>query len=190
MNYLLWVDLETSGLDPHKCDIVEAAWAITPLKYEEDPVFLVQSMVLFADSHTLWEDGARKMHQASGLYDECRLCTSYVEGGVQTLRVLDSAMQKSLDAVTGEGTTVYLAGSSVHFDMAFLRVHLPNVAKRLHYRLFDVSAVKLFMESRGHEFNPRESKPHRAAADIRASFALYHLCANLRDLTPQVTSSS
>ena len=29
---LLWLDLESTGLDPSMCSIIEVAWAITPLE--------------------------------------------------------------------------------------------------------------------------------------------------------------
>ena len=34
-----------------------------------------------------------------------------------------------------------LAGNSVHVDLGFLRVHMPDLAAHLHYRIVDVSSV-------------------------------------------------
>lgn len=36
-----------------------------------------------------------------------------------------------------------LAGNSIHIDWSLLRRHLPNLAKRLHYRVLDVTALKI-----------------------------------------------
>lgn len=187
MNYLLWVDLETTGLDPSKCSVIEAAWAVTPHLHNDYTKYLrgndghlaVSSNVIFADELTYWEDVAKKMHQENSLYDACRLMSNQEEG-VQSLRVVESKMNDALNSVTTNDNTFYLAGSSVHFDMSFLHVHMPSVAKRLSHRLFDVSAMKLFMESLGYEFKSRTDKPHRAAADLFESWKLYQLCVKLR----------
>jgi len=42
-----------------------------------------------------------------------------------------------------------LAGNSVHIDWLLLRRHLPNLAARLHYRVLDVTALKIEWQRMG-----------------------------------------
>ena len=40
-----------------------------------------------------------------------------------------------------------LAGNSVHFDRNFLRNEMPNLLEHLHYRIVDVSTIKVLCKS-------------------------------------------
>ncbi|MEI8060519.1 MAG: hypothetical protein WCG67_10210, partial [Ferruginibacter sp.] len=42
-----------------------------------------------------------------------------------------------------------LAGNTVHMDLAMIRKFLPGFAQRIHYRLLDVSTVKLLWNDWG-----------------------------------------
>ncbi len=79
-----------------------------------------------------------------------------------------------------------LAGSSIHFDHAFLAVHMPRFAARLSHRHYDVSAIKLFCQSLGADKFPK-AEAHRAKDDIAESIAHAKACAEWlydRDLNP------
>ena len=66
------------------------------------------------------------------------------------------------------GKEVILAGNSIHQDRKFIDREWPELAKRLHYRMLDVSAWKVYMEgARRKKFTKREE--HRALDDIRGS---------------------
>lgn len=155
---LLWLDLETTGLDPQRCDILEVACALadgaTPL--DLGPRF--HRVLHFPRG---WHADARDMHTASGLLDECdasRVSCREAERDLLEL-IPDDPDDRPI-----------LAGSSIHFDMGFLRVHMPTLAKRLHYRLYDVTAIKLFAQSLGMPPLPKAGA-HRAVADIEKSVA-------------------
>jgi oligoribonuclease len=61
-----------------------------------------------------------------------------------------------------------LAGNSIHCDRGFIRHWWPNVEKRLHYRMLDVSAWKVVMIGKyGVEYTKLEK--HRALDDILES---------------------
>lgn len=89
-----------------------------------------------------------------------------------------------------------LAGNSVHIDWALLRRHLPNLATRLHYRVLDVTALKIEWQRMGGAKFDKESidairlnfpsadvtskARHDAYYDVQASIAeLAHYRANL-----------
>ena len=61
-----------------------------------------------------------------------------------------------------------LAGNSIHQDRKFIDREMPKVAERLHYRMLDVSAWKVYFEGAKHKkfVKPEE---HRAMSDIQGS---------------------
>ena len=63
-----------------------------------------------------------------------------------------------------------LAGNSIHNDRQFIKKHWPALDLKLHYRMLDVSAWKVFMQGKyGVQFEKKEV--HRAFDDIQASIA-------------------
>lgn len=63
-----------------------------------------------------------------------------------------------------------LAGNSIHNDRKFIEHWWPALDLKLHYRMLDVSSLKIFMQGRyGVEFEKKEV--HRAFDDIQASIA-------------------
>ncbi len=66
------------------------------------------------------------------------------------------------------GDTVYLAGNSIHQDRRFIENEWPELNAKLHYRMLDVSAWKIYFENaRGDRFIKPDN--HRALDDIRGS---------------------
>lgn len=66
------------------------------------------------------------------------------------------------------GQEIILAGNSIHQDRKFIDREWPEMAKRLHYRMLDVSAWKVYFEgAKGKKFTKREA--HRALDDIQGS---------------------
>lgn len=66
------------------------------------------------------------------------------------------------------GKEIYLAGNSIHQDRKFIDREMPNLSKRLHYRMLDVSAWKIYFEGvLGKKFKKPEA--HRALSDIQGS---------------------
>ena len=66
------------------------------------------------------------------------------------------------------GKTIYLAGNSIHQDRKFIEREMPELGKKLHYRMLDVSAWKIYFEN---ALNKKFVKPenHRALDDINGS---------------------
>ena len=63
---------------------------------------------------------------------------------------------------------LYLAGNSIHQDRKFIENEMPELNKRLHYRMLDVSAWKIYFENAlGKKFSKPEN--HRALDDINGS---------------------
>jgi oligoribonuclease len=160
--HLLWLDLETTGLDPATCGILEVAWAVTPLEITAD-LGDVRSALIWP-GEVPWDDFAEEQHRGSGL------TKAALANGDRT-QAHENVILASLPPA--DGHTIYLAGSSIHFDRGFIRRHMPALEKRLHHRMLDVSAVVLARRAQGWTSPPSpDPKPHRAEVDLRASHVL------------------
>lgn len=192
---LIWLDLETSGLNPSKHAILEVAVGFADLSVPFELKTMDPFVLRFDDVHTHGveckepgavvvglgtDDGpcpacsfapeARAMHAKNGLLAECRTSTTTV-GEVEDylLTLVHGEPERGDDKPT-------LAGSTVHFDLGFLRAHAPRFAARLSHRCYDVSAVKLFCESLGMPRIPK-GNAHRAVDDVMESIQHAKRCA-------------
>lgn len=182
------MDLETTSLLPNKGRILEVAVGLADLGSPFTLAGVERFVLRYTDEHSYGEGcsqargartgplhfvldygtrcracdfapEARAMHEESGLLAQCAESTTTVgEVEDRLLTLVLGEPERGSDKPT-------LAGSSVHFDLGFLRAHAPKFAARLSHRVYDVSAVKLFCESLG---MPRISKAmaHRAAEDV------------------------
>lgn len=159
MQNMFWVDLEMSGLDEKTCHILEVAVVVTdiffnPLEEYHSIVYQPQSVLDAMD------DWCKKTHGASGL-------TAAVASGASL-----ESVEKDLISLVGRHFSkerVVLCGNSVGNDKRFLDHYMPLLAKKLHYRILDVSSFKEMFRSRwGIEHKKNEDR-HRALDDIRAS---------------------
>jgi oligoribonuclease len=169
---LLWLDLETTGLDPRECKVLEVAvmqaefsspFAVTPLYHAviAFPPYQHQSLSPFI----------LDMHTKNGLLAECAWAVEALH-----IEEVDAALAHLVPQAASREELPVLAGSSIHFDHDFIRVHLPEFAKRLSHRHYDVSAVKLFCESIGMPKLPK-AEAHRAQADVLESIDHAQRCA-------------
>jgi oligoribonuclease len=161
---LAWLDLEMTGLDPEKNVILQAALIVTdkdlnPL--DEYCCDVWQAEETFAQMSPF----VRDMHQKNGLLDRVR--ASRVDLREAQRQLLSRAsMLCDHPAV--------LCGSSIWVDRMFVDRHMPALSGYLHYRMVDVTTVKLLVE-RWHGSSAVFVKPtegeHDALVDIRNSIA-------------------
>lgn len=162
---LVWLDLEMTGLEVENCRIIEMAAIITDKNLniiaESQPIAIHQPTDVI-ESMNSW---CIKTHGESGL----------------TQRVIDSqiseaqAEQMMLDFVqtyVPENTSP-LCGNSIWQDRKFLAKYMPTLESYFHYRMIDVSTVKLLASywkpKAAASFN--KSNTHLALDDIRESIA-------------------
>ena len=157
---LLWIDLEMTGLDPKKDKILEVAAIATDMKLNEiarlTAVVRVDEKLMQTRMQGEFWDKNSKSRDALFAQNTNGQPAAAVEG--ELLDFLDQYFSKE----------VYLAGNSIHQDRKFIENEMPLLNQRLHYRMLDVSAWKIYFENALHK---KFVKPeaHRALDDIEGS---------------------
>ncbi len=164
---LLWVDLEMTGLDSAEDVILEVAAEITD--FEFNTLASYEAMVAQPS------DIVAERMQKNAWWQ------SYPENRDEFIRkTSDASVAKLLAQVESElialveqhfgSEPAVLAGNSIYNDRKFIAQWWPKLDLKLHYRMLDVSAWKVFMQGAyGVQFEKREV--HRAFDDIQASVA-------------------
>lgn len=185
---LVWIDLETTGLNPSKEHVIEVACIVTDDHLSEvarwervvrhwasdilahvDPSD--DEAVKLAHEQTEVNPHVVKMHASNGLWRASAASHNTI---VAVEQQLAEFIRERAVAFNQDGTVVQpqLAGSTVSFDRSFLERHTPLVAAQLHYRNVDVSTLnelarRLWPEL--HAGRPRSESAHRAMGDIELS---------------------
>lgn len=160
---ILWVDIETTGLDPVTDYLLEVGMALTT--DDLHPINSVSIVVKPAIplEHVPMDDVVKSMHEANNLFDDVR------NGGVDVFAAEDYLVRWLKHAGIDKGQ-LPMAGSSVAFDRAFLKRHMPLVENWFHYRSIDVSTIKELAKRWDGKMPTRNgSASHRALDDIQAS---------------------
>ncbi len=161
---LLWVDLEMTGLEPERDVILEIAAEITDFNFKtigsyESRIRQKRDIVLQRMQKNLWwRDFPANRDDFLNNLDKAKP-QSEVE-------------QEMIELVAkhfGDEPAV-LAGNSIYNDRLFIKQWLPALDLKLHYRMLDVSAWKVFMQGK-HGVSFEKKEVHRAFDDIQASIA-------------------
>lgn len=162
MTKYAWIDLETTGLDAEKGQILEIACIVTDNKLNQEYSF--DSVVRPNPRMPLEMDNfVKNMHTENGLLDELeRADQNAYHVGVALANVLKSFNN-------GNPKEILMCGNSIaSLDIPFLRKHMPAVMDQLHYRTIDITAVRLGLELLMDEKIPvQKRKGHRALDDVR-----------------------
>ena len=157
---LLWVDLEMTGLDPVKDRILEVAAIATDMQLNEvaryEAVVKVDEKII--KSRMVGEFWEKNSATRDALIAQNKDGKPVAEVEKELLEFVDNNCRK----------VVYLAGNSIHQDRKFIEREMPELNKKLHYRMLDVSAWKIYFEN---AMNKKFTKPenHRALDDINGS---------------------
>lgn len=157
---LLWIDLEMTGLDPTKDKILEVAAVATDMKLNEIATY---EAIIKVDEELM------KSRMVGGFWEKNSktrdaLIAQNTNG--QPVAVVERELLNFVKKHFGK--EIYLAGNSIHQDRKFLEREMPELNKKLHYRMLDVSAWKIYFEN---ALNKKFIKPenHRAFDDINGS---------------------
>lgn len=133
-NYLVWLDLEMTGLDPDKDRIIEIATAVTdPLLniIAEGPVLAIHQSEILLNGMDVWNT---KQHNRSGLVERVR--HSAIDEKEAEAITLDFIMR----LVPPNRSPI--CGNSICQDRRFLYRLMPKLEQYFHYRNLDVSTIK------------------------------------------------
>ena len=135
-DHLLWVDIETTGLDPRDGYILEVALAVTraDLTSEVSLSYVVQPPVEVEALRARAHPSVVAMHDDNGLWSD-------VAALGQPIAVVESLLLDFAQQWVDAGASP-MCGNSVHFDRLWLSHHMPRLHDHFHYRNLDVSSWK------------------------------------------------
>ena len=162
-DYLVWIDLEMTGLKPDTDVIIEMATIVTDANLDvvsEGPVIAIHQSAEVLDAMDDWN---KRTHGASGLIERVR----------DSKYTMASAEKRTLEFLNAlvEPNSSPMCGNSICQDRRFLARHMPTLEKFFHYRNLDVSTVKELARrwAPGILTGFAKQGEHRALADIQES---------------------
>ncbi len=163
-NLLVWLDLETTGLDESECSILEIAMVVTTSELavvaDSGSVVVRQSEGVLANMDA-W---AREHHEA--LVAEVRESTTSLRGAERKLI--------AMLCQAGIRRNARLCGNTVSFDQRFLNAHMPDLASMFRFSVLDVTTLSVLGRlwyPAVCETAPRKQYVHRAHPDVMESIA-------------------
>ena len=149
-----------TGLDPAKDRILEVAAIATAWDLKPLATFEAVAKV---------DDALLQARMVGDFWEKNSASRSALIAGNATGRPIKD-IEHDLLAFCDQhfGSEIYLAGNSIHQDRKFIDREFPALSQRLHYRMLDVSAWKVYFENALHK---KFIKPeaHRALSDITGS---------------------
>lgn len=165
MKRIVWLDLETTGLNPLSDSILEVGIIVTDEKFAE---VARRSWVIASRPDVLgaMDPKVVAMHANSGLWEAC----------LQAETTMQFARHDILNfLVKHQCKGAYLAGNSVgDFDRHFLRRHMEEVNEFISHRSINSSTFKALFALWAPEVKPplpEKGIAHRALADCEYSIS-------------------
>lgn len=161
---LLWLDLEMTGLDPHNDVILEVAAEVTDFSLKTLESFEARikqehaTVLARMQANAWWQDYPTNRDDFITKLDSGKPLS---EAESELLALVDRHFNSE---------PAVLAGNSIYNDRSFIKQWLPALDLKLHYRMLDVSAWKVFMQGK-HGVMFEKKEVHRAFDDIQASIA-------------------
>jgi oligoribonuclease len=162
-DYLVWIDLEMTGLRPDTDVIIEMATIVTDSQLNmvaEGPVIAIHQPPQILEAMDDWN---KRTHGASGLVERVR-------DSKWTVTMAEQRTLEFLNALV-EPNSSPMCGNSICQDRRFLARHMPTLEKFFHYRNLDVSTLKELARrwAPGLTSGFVKQGEHKALADIQES---------------------
>jgi oligoribonuclease len=162
-DYLVWIDLEMTGLKPDSDVIIEMATIVTDVNLNvvcEGPVIAIHQS---DDVLAAMDDWNQRTHAGSGLITRVR----------ESKYTMASAEKRTMEFLNAlvEPNSSPMCGNSICQDRRFLARHMPKLESFFHYRNLDVSTLKELARrwAPGLTTGFVKQGEHKALADIRDS---------------------
>lgn len=165
MEWLLWLDIETTGIDIDSCKILQIACVLTNMTLDVEHIFGEITIKYNQDDLQNMDEWCLKTHTESGLLDKVKTSTFNIDDTEKCILLWLNNHVSSKDVI-------YLAGNSVHFDKNFINKYMTNLSSRLNYRIIDVSSVSLLCKNLNNSIylnKPKKQLNHTALSDILES---------------------
>lgn len=160
----LWLDLETTGLEPALDDILEIGVTITGTDLQ--PIFSGEWLTppKRRDWRTNADPFVLEMHDNSGLADELSPQWSFHH---HRLAEVEALIVNKITPYLTDGK-ITLAGSGVGtFDLQVIKERMPELAARLTYHVMDVGVIRRFLtDICGRPLSDLGPVRHRALDDV------------------------
>jgi oligoribonuclease (3'-5' exoribonuclease) len=167
---LLWLDVETAGVDEgYESVLLEIGWIFTDWNIEPDWSLLKHYPIIRKPDIPI--ERVFAPHFDNGLVQE----TANVEGthARHVSDVIDE-LHDDIDSIADEGHRIMLAGNSVGFDRNAVSSNDPSVFDRLHYHIIDISVLnEVFDAWNNPKFRdvPDKDTDHRVSTCLHGSIA-------------------
>ena len=167
-NRLVWVDIETTGINPAWDHMLEIALVITDdeLNVLSSRSICIRPAIDLSHIEQMFDAFMKEANSRNGLMED--LYNSHTD-----LKRAEQLAVMFLAEELPEGGVSPMCGQSVHFDRSFIEPHMPLLARLFHYRNVDVRTVTQLAE-RWHPDayqEPEKKGLHRALPDILDTIA-------------------
>lgn len=183
MRGFIGIDIETTGLDPETGHILEVGVVLFDHELEEqastrllcvDPVGVKLCAERDLDPFIL------EMHSRSGLLDEINEAEWDAQEAAESYAAAVNVVASWHEMLGGKQP---MLGSSVHFDRAWLKVHMPELEALFSHRNIDASSLREYAKVVDPDKYAELEKTlerqanHRAVDDVMASAELVKVLA-------------
>lgn len=180
MTRLLWLDLETTGLNPERDLILEIGLVVT-----EGLDNILDSTSIVIDHGAIGADVTRTSPEALNLHLDNGLLQDIGIRGVKPAEVYVEVIQFLNEWWPEHDQDITVGGSGIdRFDLPFLRAAaepLSYIPGCFYYGTLDTSGLKRIAKLAGHDIAGRGGATHRAVEDATDSFHLAQRFAAMLD---------